>query len=135
MAYLARIERMDGQPATQAVSAQPAAEVADFSSFEWSIIRFARGDRLSTLREPGPLRRFANWLIGLAGNRRLANERLEALRRIAVLSWRFGFSVPGEEVANFLSAGFTPGQYELLVTSVRAAAGANVQNIFGEARA
>jgi hypothetical protein len=41
---------------------------------------------------------------------------------MAVLSWHFGFAVAGEDVADFLSAGFTPEQYELLVTSVRAAA-------------
>ena len=118
MAYLARIEPLDSQPiAPLAIATRPEPE---FSALEWSIIRFARNDGLSTIRESGPLRRFLNWLIGRTGNPRLASDRLEALRRIAVLSWNFGFSVPGDDVADFLSAGFTIDQYELLVSSVRA---------------
>ena len=117
MAYLARIEPLDSQPL--ALFAMPEPE-PDFSALEWSIIRLARNDGLSTIREPGPLRRFMNWVIGRTGSPKLANDRLEALRRISVLSWIFGFSVPGEDVADFLSAGFTVDQYELLVSSVRA---------------
>ena len=45
----------------------------------------------------------------------------EALRRMAVLSWHFGFTVPGDDVAGFLSQGFSPDQYELMVRSIRAA--------------
>ena len=132
MAYLARIEPSPSQAlAPPAVSAKSVTR-SDFSSLEWSIIRLARVDGLSTLREPGRIRRFFSWLTGLTGKTKLANARLEALRRIAVLSWHFGFSVPGEDVADFLSSGFTPDQYELLVTSVRAAAGSNVQSISGE---
>ena len=120
MAYLARIEPFESQPiAFSAAPARPVAE-PEFSPLEWSIIRLARGDSLSTIREPGPLRRFVNWLTGRNRNPKLASERLEAIRRIAVLSWHFGFSVPGEDVADFLSAGFTPDQYELLVSAVRA---------------
>ena len=118
MAYLARIEPLDSQPiARLAIAAKPEPE---FSALEWSIIRLARTDGLSTLRERGPVRRFFNWVVGRSSNPKLANDRLEALRRISVLSWNFGFSVPGEDVADFLSAGFTPDQYELLVSSVRA---------------
>ena len=118
MAYLARIEPLDIQPITQlAITARPNPE---FSALEWSIIRLARNDSLSTIREPGPIRRLLNRVIGRAGNPRLANDRLEALRRISVLSWNFGFTVPGDDVADFLTAGFTVEQYELLVSSVRA---------------
>lgn len=122
MAYLARIEPIEAQAAPlRLVPAAPAPRT-EFSALEWSIIRLARVDRLWTIRPPGPLRRFYNWLIGRTGSPSLANDRLEALRRIAVLSWHFGFSVPGEDVADFLAAGFTPDQYELLVRTIRAAA-------------
>jgi hypothetical protein len=40
---------------------------------------------------------------------------------MAVLSWHFGFTVPGDDVSDFLSAGFTPDQYELMVGSISAA--------------
>jgi hypothetical protein len=120
MAYLARIEPTDDQMVGLTL-ARNATPKPNFSALEWSIIRLARGASLAAIREPSLVRRFYHWLIGRTGNRRLANDRLEALRRIAVLSWHFGFSVPGEDVADFLSAGFTPNQYELLVSSVRAA--------------
>lgn len=121
MAYLAKIEPQTAAPI--ALLGIPANDTAkpDFSPLEWSIIRLSRVDSLSTLREPGRIRRFINWLLGRTGSVELANERLEALRRMAVLSWHFGFTVPGDDVADFLSQGFSPDQYELMVSSIRAA--------------
>ena len=121
MAYLARIEPLEVDAPDRPAMSLPAIARPSFSSLEWSIIRLARGQDLSTIREPGLLRRFYYWLIGRRGNRRLANDRLEALRRMAVLTWHFGFSVAGEDVAGFLSAGFTREEYELLVASTRTA--------------
>ena len=106
MAYLAKIETLDSQPVTLPA---PAPAKPAFSPLEWSVIRLARGDGLWTIRTFG------------RANPRLASERLEALRRMAVLSWIFGFTVPGEDVADFLSAGFTPDQYELMVGRINAA--------------
>lgn len=122
MAYLARIEPTEALAAYLPAAIAIPAPSPDFSALEWSIIRLAEVDGLSTIRSPGLVRRLFNFLIGRTGSPKLANERLEALRRIAVLSWHFGFSVSGEDVADFLSAGFSPEQYELLVTRVRAAA-------------
>jgi hypothetical protein len=122
MAYLARIEPLHSLPVAAPAMTFEVTPKPDFSALEWSVIRLARVDGLSTIREPGPFKRAFNWLIGRTGSPRLANERLEALRRIAVLSWHFGFSVPGEDVADFLSAGFTPDQYELVVESTRVSA-------------
>ena len=121
MAHLARIEPQTAEPI--ALMGVPANDTArpDFSRLEWSVIRLARVDGLSTLREPGRWGRFVNWLMNRKGLPSLANERLEALRKMAVLSWHYGFTVPGEDVAGFLSAGFSPDQYELMVRSIRAA--------------
>lgn len=117
MAYLARIESQDGQP----IALPPLAPAkAEFSRLEWAIIESARLERLWTIRTPGPLRRFTNWLTN-RGNPQLANPKLEALRRTAVLSWHFGFTVPGDDVADFLAAGFSPDQYELMVGCISAA--------------
>ena len=117
MAFLNRIEAQDAQPITlPAIVANDDAR-PDFSPLEWSVIRLARVDRLWTIRAAGRLRRFWNGLLG-RGNPQLANKRLEALRRMAVLSWHYSFSVPGQDVADFLSAGFTPDQYELMVTRI-----------------
>ena len=121
MAYLARIETQAAEPiAPLGVPANDTAK-PDFSRLEWSVIRLARVDGLSTLREPGRWGRFVNWLMNRKNLPSLANERLEALRKAAVLSWHYGFTIPGEDVAGFLSAGFSPDQYELMVRSIRAA--------------
>ena len=120
MAYLARIKAPDSQ-GLEPTHTEVEHERADFSPLEWSIIRLSREHSLSTIREPGRLSCIFNWIIGRRGSVRLASERLEALRRMAIVSRHFGFSVPGEDVADFLSSGFTTEQYELLVTSVRAA--------------
>lgn len=121
MAQVARIETQTVAPV--ALTGVPANDVdgPHFSPLEWSVIRLARSDALSTLRAPGRLIRFWKWLMGRTGSVQLANERLEALRRMAVLSWHFGFSVPGRDVEHFFSAGFSPDQYELMVGRIRAA--------------
>ncbi len=133
MAYLDRIESHTAQPVVFvpkiAPAPAPAVPEPDFSALEWSVIRLARVDGLSTLREPGRIGRFINWLMGRGGSPELANPRLEALRRMAVLSWHFGFTVPGDDVADFLAAGFSPEQYELMVMSIRAAIGQGSQRI------
>ncbi|MCL6740882.1 hypothetical protein LZ518_07030 [Sphingomonas sp. RB56-2] len=121
MAYAARIETQNAEPIALTGVAANDTDKPDFSRLEWSVIRLARVDSLSTLREPGRWGRFVNWLMNRKGLPSLANERLEALRKMAVLSWHYGFTVPGEDVANFFSAGFSPDQYELMVRSIRAA--------------
>ena len=121
MAYAARIEPQTAEPIARKGIPANDTGVPEFTALEWSVIRLARVDRLSTLRPAGRLRRFWKWLMGRSGSPQLANERLEALRRMAVLSWHYGFTVPGDDVANFISAGFSPDQYELMVSSIRAA--------------
>ena len=120
MAYLARIEMHDSQPVALLRLAKPASVKPEFSPLEWSVIRLAKVDRLWTIRAAGRVRRLWNWLLA-RGNPALANEKLEALRRMAVLTWHYGFTVPGEDVRNFLSAGFSPDQYELMAGSINAA--------------
>ena len=120
MAYLAKIETQDSRPVALPAIAVNNNERPNFSPLEWSIIRLARIDRLWTIRTAGRLRRFWNWFVG-RGNPELANPKLEALRRMAVLTWHFGFTVPGEDVSEFISAGFSPDQYELMAGSINAA--------------
>ena len=120
MAYLAKIDTQDSRPVALPAIAANSNEQPNFSPLEWSIIRLARIDRLWTIRTAGRLRRFWNWFVG-RGNPELANPKLEALRRMAVLTWHFGFTVPGEDVSNFISAGFSPDQYELMAGSINAA--------------
>jgi hypothetical protein len=89
-----------------------------FSAIEWSVIAFARRERLSTLREPGRVARALGGLFGLYRNSRLTDERLEALRRMAVLAWHCGYQVPAQELRAFREAGFSLDQYDALQASI-----------------
>jgi hypothetical protein len=120
MAYLSRIEPHDAQPVALSAANDASRPQPGFSNLEWSVVRLARIDSLWTIRTAGRLRRFWNWVVG-RGNPELANPKLEALRRMAVLTWHYGFTVPGDDVANFISAGFSPDQYELMAGSINAA--------------
>jgi hypothetical protein len=120
MAYLGHIESNGAEPIALPPIGSPIVPADEFTALEWSVIRLARIDRLWTIRRALPGRRFWNWLAG-RGNPALANERLEALRKISVLSWHFGYTVDGRDVTDFLSAGFSSDQYELLVNSIRKA--------------
>ncbi|MBM6576506.1 hypothetical protein KCP91_08980 [Microvirga sp. SRT01] len=120
MAYLAFAETCAG--AADRVLTLPKADTvpARLSALEWSVVALARNDRLSSLREPGRISMAMGTLFGGFRNPRLADPQLEALRRIAVLSWHHGYTVPSREVKAFIAAGYTPDQYELVVDSVEA---------------
>jgi len=131
MAYLARIEPAGGDLIALPAMAAPR---TSFSDLEWSVIRLARIDALWTIRPAGPLRRLWNRFTGVP-NPELANPELEALRKMAVLSWNYGFTVSGEAVADFLSVGFSLAQYEVLVTTITKATNAPVRGQSPEAYA
>lgn len=94
------------------------AEGAGFSALEWSVIALARRDPFRSVTDPGRIARAMGSLFGLGTASRLADERLEALRRLAVFAWRRGFALPQSEIDRFLAAGFTLAQLERLVESV-----------------
>lgn len=93
-------------------------EQARLSAHEWSIVALAERDGLSSLREPGRLAKAMEALFGLSRPNKLANGRMETLRRVAVFAWRQGWKVPKSELEDFLEAGFTLGQYELIQASI-----------------
>ena len=110
-------------PARLVVSGDAAAQLSDF---EWSIVAMAERDRLSSLRKPNSFWALMNLIFGLKPANRLASDRLEALRRVAVLAWRYRWNVPQSELQAFFEAGYSPAQYEHLqsrIASVRAAHG------------
>ncbi len=93
-------------------------EAARFSALEWSVVAVAQHDRLSSLNAPGRMSAALGALFGERHNLRLADARLEALRRMAVLSWHHGNAVPASELAAFHAAGFTAHHYETLLASI-----------------
>ena len=97
--------------------------VPRLSALEWSIVAMAEQDKLSSIREPSRYMKALRGLLGLKVPNRLANDRLEVLRRIAILAWHHGWNIPKWELKAFLEAGFTTDQFEL------------IQNSLGQARA
>lgn len=122
MAYVAFQEIGAAISAVGAETSQQGASAvrpdARLSALEWQVVALARRDRIASLREPGRLTRAIATIFGETRNPRLADPSLEALRRMAVLSWHHGYSVPSNEVRAFLAAGYTPDQYELMVDSI-----------------
>jgi hypothetical protein len=99
------------------------ARVARLSALEWSVVAMAERDALSSIHEPSRFIAALNALFGIKRPNKLANEGLEALRRIAILAWHYGWDVPKSELVDFLAAGFSTDQFEL------------IQNSIGQARA
>lgn len=92
--------------------------VAEFGSREWTIIRLAREDGLSSLREESEFVAFLRLIFGVTRKPPLSNPRLEALRRIAVLSWHHGYNIASSEVGAFLAAGFSPDHYDAMLAHI-----------------
>lgn len=88
------------------------------SGLEWSVVAIAQRDSLSSLNAPGRVSIALGALFGGKRDPRLADPRLEALRRMAVLAWHRGYSVPVSEVKAFLAAGFTTHHYDVLLASI-----------------
>jgi len=98
-------------------ASQPVA-AARLSALEWSVVALAERDTIASLREPGRIAAALESLFGLGRPNKLANPRLEVLRRVAVFVWRQGWKVPKSELAAFLAEGFTLDQYELIHASI-----------------
>ena len=91
---------------------------ATLSGLEWSVVALARRDRLSTLQRPSRMAVALGRLFGDRPNPRLADPKLEALRRFAVFAWHHGYALPSHEYDAFLDAGFSTGQLEQVLASI-----------------
>jgi hypothetical protein len=120
MAYL-DLDYPFAAPAGARIAQRSATLVADlpgFSALEWSVIALAKRDTLASLGTPSRLSRALGSVFGLSTTSKLADPKLEALRRMAVHAWRYGFALPMAEIDRFVAAGFDEGQIETMVTSI-----------------
>jgi len=121
----ARVSAPVSRPVTVSETA-PLAQAAEeerpvLTELERSVIGIARQDGLSTLRQPGRLTRWLGLLFGVRISPQLADPKLEALRRISVLSWKRGYAIASAEVKAFLASGYSPAFYELVVDTIASA--------------
>jgi hypothetical protein len=105
-------------------SPAPAPAPPHFSDLEWSIVAMAERDGLASLRKPNAFWSLIGAVFGIKPANRLANDRLEALRRVAVLAWRYRWNVSEAEMKAFFAAGYSPDDFETMlgrINAVRAA--------------
>jgi hypothetical protein len=93
---------------------------AELTPLEWQVVELAQGDKLSSIRPAGRVVRALRLVFGGRIVNALSDGRLEALRRMAVLSWYRGYAVAPAEVRLFLAAGWTPDHYDLLLGRINA---------------
>jgi len=130
MAYL-NFSEIQGAPVSPETAPQASelidAPMATLGALEWSVVAIARKDGLATLSEPSRISIALGTLFGRSRpSPRLADERLEALRRLAVLAWHYGYTIPTEELRAFVAAGFSLDQYELVQDSIGRARGTRI---------
>ena len=119
MAYL-NFASLQGSPidAPADIAVSPRTHTG-LSALEWQVVAIAQHDRLSSLEKPGKLSTALGMIFGgQRPNPELADTRLEALRRLAVLAWHKGYAVPRAAIRAFHDAGFTTDQYETLLASI-----------------
>lgn len=103
------------EPSAWAFDGDPASET--FGPLEWLVIAIGQRDGTSSFRSRPLLDAFGR-LFAYRQPNRLANCRLEELRRMAALASEHGWHVPPSEMAAFLRAGWSEGQLELLIEKV-----------------
>lgn len=85
-----------------------------FAPLEQTVIALAEADPVASLGAPSRFARFYERWFGFKRLQPLADSRLEALRRFAVLA-RFAVGgLPAEEVRRFITAGFSLTQARAL---------------------
>lgn len=93
-------------------------QATTFTQREWSVVWVSRNDSLDSIREEGRFARLVRLLFGIERQNPLSDERLEALRRMAVLGWHRGYDVAPSDIDDFIAAGFSERQYELLLERI-----------------
>lgn len=97
------------------LASHPRDHSTGFTLLERRVIALARDEAPVTAPEPGLRACVAAWLRPLPRPRPLANERLEALRRLASDLWHGQDAVGSGNLALFRAAGFADGHLALLL--------------------
>jgi len=89
------------------------------SALECRVVELAREDRIETLRPYRPRSWLARLVLGPAQpSPVLANERLEALRRLAVQVWHDGYTVPVSALREARQAGYDESQIGAVIDMI-----------------
>jgi len=93
---------------------RPVRHEALFTAIELKVLDMAWREGLRTIRAKGRVGQWVDRLFGLSRPNRLASDRLEGLRRFAILLRHGNGQVDEEEITRFIGAGFNCEQLEAL---------------------
>jgi len=79
---------------------------SSLTDLEWRVVETARADGPRSINPDGRLTKFLRDFFGLPIARKLANEKLEALRRFCVRAW-FWDLIRSRDIRAFMEAGYT----------------------------
>lgn len=110
-------------PAPAVASAKTSFAVVDvagsFSSLEHRVVELARGEGLDSLRAPRKRSWLGRLILGpTPPSKILANEQLEALRRLAVQAWHHGYTLPFSALGEAKKAGYSESQVGWVVDTI-----------------
>ena len=77
-----------------------------FTDLDWRVVEMARTDGPRSINPDGRFNRFLRDFFGLPMTRKLANAKLEALRRFCVRAW-FWDLIRLRDVRSLIDAGYT----------------------------
>ena len=79
---------------------------SSLTDLDWQVVGIARADGPRSLNPDGLLNRFVESLFGFPVARKLANEKLEALRRFCVRAWYWDL-VRSKDLRMLMNAGYS----------------------------
>lgn len=114
MAHLA-FDTIATLPAFRPASPHDDRAPVGFSALEWRVIAMARQDDVASLGGASRLIDALRRALGFRPTTRLADMRLETLRRMTILAWHQRDRLTDRAITDFLGAGFDRGQLVLLL--------------------
>ena len=101
-------------PASISATDSPTEPAEMFEPLEQTVIALAEADPVASLGTPSRFSGLFERWFGFGRHNPLADERLEALRRFAVLARVAAGVLPADEVRRFIAAGFSLAQARAL---------------------
>lgn len=110
------------------LAAHPAPSV--LSALERRVVEIARADTLDTLKPRREHGRFVRLFMGRErASPALANETLEAIRRLAVSAWHREANPPARAIGEARAAGLNREQIDEILAIIRHSFGARIEKI------
>ena len=93
--------------------------VTPLSQLEWRVVELARSDGLISLRPQRKRSWLSRFVLGPnPPSPMLADEKLEALRKLAVLAWHHGYTLPSSAMKQTVSAGYSEWQVGQVIDAI-----------------